>query len=271
MEQILRLFYNNGSFFTFCALQVLCFYLIINHNSAQSAIAAETWSIGTGRYQSVSTTVNDYFDLREQNEVQMRENARLRRLLPNALYDLRANVDSIIDGKYLQRYNFLPASIVNRSPYSPNNFLVINRGENLGISPGQGIIDDRGLVGIVDRSTELFARVISILHQDTRISAGLKDNTFGTLRWDGQDPRHMTLTDIPDYTEIGQQDTVFTTGYSNVFPTGHAIGLVTGTEIQAGTGSMNLQVSLFNDPLRVSSVYVVQDLFKEELGILNAQ
>ena len=271
MEQILRLFYNNGSFFTFCTLQILSVYLIINHNSTQSAIAAETWSIGSGRLQSISTTVNDYLNLKEQNEVQMRENARLRRLLPNALYDLRTNVDSIIDGKYLQRYNFLPARIVNRSPYNPYNVLIINRGESLGLQAGQGVIDDQGLVGIIDNSTELFARAISILHQDARISAGLRDNTFGTLRWDGKDPKYMTLTDIPEYTNIGTKDTVFTTGYSNIFPTGQPIGIVTDAEVQPGTGSKNLKVELFNDPLRVSSVYVVQDLFKEELGILNAQ
>lgn len=266
MEQLLRIFYNNGSFITFVGLQLLCLYLIINFNSAQNDIFLETMAVRGGSVQSAANTINGYLDLREQHEVDQREIARLRGLLPESRYNTTITTDTVEDAIHLQRYTYLAANIVNRSPFKPNNTCVIDRGTQLGVKEGQGVIDDRGLIGIVDLPTERHARVISVLHQATRISAGLKNGHFGTLLWNGRDPLRMTLTDIPDYVKVyPDKDTVFTTGYSNVFPTGQLIGMVESTEVQPGTGSQNLTVRLFNEPLTTANAYVVQDLFKEEL------
>ena len=268
MEQILRIFYKNGSFFTFTGLQLLCLYLIVNFNSPQSAIAVETASIVTGSVKSGAGTVESYLNLEEQNEIQRREIADLRSRLPESGYSTTVRTDSIEDQAYAQRFIHLTANVVNRSPFSPNNTLVIDRGTSQGVAAGQGVVGSTGLIGIVDLSTEHFSRVISILHRSARISAGLRNNAYGTLRWDGQDPREMVLTDIPDYLAIANGDTVFTTGFSNVFPTGQAIGTVKSSEKQAGTGSQNLLVELVNDPLHTNNAFVVRDLFKEELARL---
>ncbi|WP_020570042.1 rod shape-determining protein MreC [Neolewinella persica] len=268
MEQLLRIFYNNGSFITFVGLQLLCMYLIINNNSPQSKIFAETMTVRGGSVNDAISGVNSYLDLEEQNQVLQREIARLKGLLPEAQYNTEVAVDSIDDRTYLQRYTFLAANIVNRSPYRPNNTCVIDRGTQLGVKQGQGVVDNQGLIGIVDLPTERHARVISILHRATRISAGLSNGHYGTLLWDGQDPRRMTVTDIPDYAEVSPGDTIYTTGYSNVFPTGQVIGTVENTEIQPGTGSQHLNIVLANEPLNSANAYVVQDLFKEELETL---
>ena len=268
MEQILRIFYNNGSFFTFIGLQLLCLYLIINFNSTQADIAAETWTVRSGSVKGLVGGFQDYLDLREQNEVLRREIARLKGRLPEASYNTAAEVDSLADDTYLQRYNFLATNVVNRSPYQPNNTLVIDRGNDFNVQQGQGVVGDSGLIGIVDVPSSRHARVISILHRATRISAGLRNNAFGTLLWDGLDPRRMTVTDIADYVAVNPGDTVFTTGFSNVFPTGQVIGLVETTAIQPGTGSQDLIVRRANDPLSNTNAYVVQDLFKEELSVL---
>jgi rod shape-determining protein MreC len=268
MEQILRIFYNNGSFFTFVGLQLLCLYLIVNFNSPQSAIAAETASIFTGRVESAASYTEGYLNLDEQNEIQRRTIADLLSRLPEAGYSTTVKNDSIEDNAYAQRYIHLTANVTNRSPYSPNNTLVIDRGTSQGVAAGQGVIGSEGLIGIVDLPTENFARVISILHRSARISAGLRNNAYGTLKWDGQDPRRMTMTDIADYLTIAKGDTVFTTGFSNVFPTGQVIGTVESSEVQPGTGSQNLIVELINDPLHTNNTFVIRDLFKEELAKL---
>lgn len=269
---ILRIFFNNGSFFTFLALEILCLYLIVSFNEPQQAIALETWSVRSGSVRGVWSSFQDYLDLQEENEGFARENARLRAALPAARYDANFDRDSLVDSVFRQRYTFLAANVINRSPYGPNNTLVIDRGEALLVTPGLGVLGQQGLLGIVDRTTENHARVISLLHRATRISAGLRNNAYGTLLWDGLDPRYMTLTDLPDYLEISAGDTVFTTGYSNVFPTNQVIGTVTESQVQPGTGSQNLRVRLITDPLRQRNGYVVQDIFKEELtGLKNGK
>ncbi|TXF90062.1 rod shape-determining protein MreC [Neolewinella aurantiaca] len=268
MEQILRIFYKNGSFFTFAGLQLLCLYLIVNFNSPQSAIAVETASIFTGSVKSGAGTVEGYLNLAEENEIQRREIADLRSRLPEAGYSTTLETDSIEDKTYAQRFIHLTANVINRSPFSPNNTLVIDRGTGQGVAAGQGLVGREGLIGIVDLPTENFSRVISILHRSARISAGLRNNAYGTLQWDGTDPRRMILTDIADYLTVMEGDTVFTTGFSNVFPTGQVIGTVESSEVQPGTGSQNLIVRLINDPLHTNNVFVVRDLFKDELAKL---
>ncbi|MFT5999698.1 MAG: rod shape-determining protein MreC [Neolewinella sp.] len=271
MEQLLRIFYNNGSFITFVGLQLLCMYLIVNFNSPQSKIFAETMSVRGGSVNDAISEVNDYLDFEEQNQVLQREIARLKGLLPEAQYSTDISIDSIDDRTDLQRYTFLAANIVNRSPYRPNNTCVIDRGTQLGVKQGQGVVDNQGLIGIVDLPTERHARIISILHQSSRISAGLSNGHYGTLRWDGHDPRRMTVTDIPDYAQVIPGDTLYTTGYSNIFPTRQMIGTVESTEVQPGTGSQDLTILLSNEPLNSANAYVVQDLFKEELEALKQQ
>jgi rod shape-determining protein MreC len=268
MEQILRILYNNSSFFTFAVLQLLCLYLIVNFNSPQSAIAAETASIFTGSIESATVKAEDYFNLDEENEIQRREIADLRSRLPESGYSTTVGIDSIEDQAYAQRFIHLTANVVNRSPYSPNNTLVIDRGTSQGVAIGQGVIGSKGLIGIVALPTENFSRVISVLHRSARISAGLRNNAYGTLQWDGQDPRRMKMTDIAEYLTIAKGDTVFTTGFSNVFPTGQVIGTVESSEVQPGTGSQNLIIELINDPLHTNNAFVIRDLFKDELAKL---
>ncbi|OAV44688.1 rod shape-determining protein MreC [Lewinella sp. 4G2] len=266
MQQLLRIFFSNGSFFTFVALQLVSMYCIISFNSPQASIAAETWSIRAGAVRSVTESARDYLDLEAENEALRQETARLRQLLPESSYDAKVVVDSMEDRQLIQRYNYLTAHVVNRSPYRPNNTLIIDRGRTLGVRPGQGVVGATGLVGIVDRVTENHARVLSVLHQSIRISAGLRSGDFGTLRWDGQDPRYVTVTDLADYIKVAPGDTIFSTGYSNVYPTNQVIGTVESAEVQPGTGSQNLRVALSNDPLIETDVFVVQDLFKDELS-----
>lgn len=271
MERLLRLFYNNGSFFTFCFLQVVCLYLIINRNSPQSTIALETWSVRTGKIKSAATTLNQYFDLRERNEINKREIAKLRSLLLENRYSTVAETETFLDSTSAQRFSYLSTSIVNRTPYGPNNTFIVDRGSDFGVAPGQGVVDEKGLLGIIDRVTPRYARAVSILHGASRISAGLKDGTFGTLIWSGRDPRRMTLTDIPDYITVTPGDTVFTTGFSNVYPTNQVIGTVESAEVQPGTGNQTLDILLSNTPLRARYAFVVQDLDKEELDQLREQ
>lgn len=271
MERLLRLFYNNGSFFTFCFLQIVCFYLIINRNSPQSDIALETWSVRTGKFKSALSGVNQYFDLREREEISKREIAKLKSLLPYNRYPTVPEIEKFLDSTSTQRFSYLATNIVNRTAYAPNNTFVIDRGSDFGVEPGQGVVDENGLLGIIDLVTERHARAVSILHGASRISAGLSDGAFGTLRWDGLDPRRMTLTNIPDYITVAEADTVYTTGYSNVFPTNQVIGLVESVKIQPGTGNQSLTIILNNDPLRTRHAFVVQDLFKEEFSKFQEQ
>ena len=269
MGRLLRILLNSSGLFTFAVLQLLCLYLIVNHNDGQRRIWAETKSVYGSAVSEFIADKLAFLDVARENELLRRENAALLARIPGSGYSTREDTTVVQDSLLQQRFTYLASRVVNKSPYGPYNTLVIDRGANLGVERGQGVVADGGLLGIVSEVTPRHARVISILHLDSRISAGLDNNAFGTLKWDGRDPRRVTITDMPDYVPVAPNDTIYTTGYSNVFPTGLPIGTVESSEPLPGTGSQDLTVVLLNDPLLAANGYVVRDLFKDELEQLN--
>ncbi len=270
MGRLLRILLNSSGLFTFAILQLLCLYLIVNHNDGQRAIWLETQSVYGSYFTEQLNAKLSFLEVARENEVLRRENAALLARIPGSAYYTPVDTVPVEDSAYQQRFTYLASRVVNKSPYGPYNTLIIDRGSNLRVERGQGVLADGGLLGIVTAVTPRHARVISILHLDTRISAGLDNDAFGTLRWDGRDPRRVTLTDMPDYVPVAPNDTIYTTGYSNVFPTGMPIGTVESSTSLPGTGSQDLTILLLNDPLLASNGYVVRDLFKEELEHLNS-
>ena len=110
---------------------------------------------------------------------------------------------------------------------------------------------------------------MSVWHQDFLLSAGLRNkDPFGSLVWEGADSRYMQLTAIPEFAAVELGDTVETTGFSNVFPSGIPIGTVDNISIRPGDNNYDLRVRLFQNLYSVRHVYVVRDLKKEDLDRL---
>ena len=256
----------------FTALEILCFYLIINFNSAQQEIAAETWSLYSGAVTERLNNYQNYLGLRRQVQQLQQENSTLRAQIPNAVYTEDVLIDSVVQetDSIRQRYTFVAADIINKSPLSGNITYVLNRGYIHGVEKHQGVINDQGVVGIVVAVSARHSRVMSLLHRDMRLSAGLRHKDyFGSLSWTGGDARYASLVSIPEYANVMVGDTVETTGFSNIFPTGIAIGTVTDISTPAGGNTFNLQVELFNEFFGLRHAYVVRNLLKDDLEQLD--
>lgn len=268
MGKLINLIFQGGSAITMIVLELFCFYLIINFNSQQRDIWLETVAVYTGSMNENVTSMGSYIGLREAVD-SLNKRIAAYKTASEGLYVTRAaEVDTVRNDSLRQRFIFQTATVVNRSPYGPNNNCIINRGRKDGIEIGQGVVADKGLLGIVTAVNQEHARVMTLLHRDIKLTAGLKNNYFGTIRWDGKDPRQMTLNDLKDYVPVAVGDTVYTTGYSSIFPTGIPIGRIKETKKLPGTGNWRLSVALLEDPLRMRNVFVVQDLFKEDIAPL---
>ena len=76
---------------------------------------------------------------------------------------------------------------------------------------------------------------------------------------------------IPEYADVVIGDTIETTGYSNIFPTGVPIGSVLNKEINEGDNTLELEIELFNNLYGVKDAYIVRDLMKDDLNQLDNQ
>lgn len=272
MNRLLQLFSRSGASFLFVVLEVCCFYLIVNFNSQQQEIAFATWSLYSSQLMEEYSELREYVGLREKMDQMQAENARLLAQLRNAKYTEEVVIDSVRQDSLRQRYTYIAADIVNKSPLGANITYVLNRGRIHGVEKHQGVISDRGVVGIVVNVSPRHARVMSLLHREFRLSAGLRGKPyFGSLQWDGGDARYATLYALPEYAQFARGDTIETTGYSNIFPTGLAIGTVAEyTPVQGGTTFVTT-VRLLADFYELQHVYVVRDLLKDDLEQLTTE
>ena len=117
-------------------------------------------------------------------------------------------------------------------------------------------------------SNRRYSRVMSLLHRDTKISAEIKGlEAFGTLVWENtSNPTMMDLKYIPKHIQPSVGDTVQTNGFSTHFPRGKMIGTIQEVkEDNRGGNFHSIQVKLSNDIASTRYVYIVENLFKEEL------
>lgn len=272
MSSILQVFARRGTFFLFALLEVICFYLLIRFNAPQREVADATWSLYANRYMERMDSWNSFFSLTEENQRLQKAIGEIRSRLPNASYIENIQEDSLHNDSLRQRYSFLSAEIINKSSITANITYVINRGRIHGVDKHQGVISNTGVIGIVTAVSPRYARVMSILHSNMQISAGLKNsNFFGSLNWRNRDTRFAYLTKIPEYAPITEGDTIQTTGYSNIFPTAEPIGEVVAIAPIEGKNTLDIKVRLFNDFFSVRHVFVVRDLMKEDLDQLESE
>jgi len=269
MQQLIYFIQKYRYFLFFLLLAfVSLFFTINNTNFHKSKFISSANRITGGLYEK-SSQFSEYLHLKKYNKELIIENTLLRNKLEQLLTSLDSTVNTlIIDSiKFKQKYQYTKAKIIKNEYHKPNNYLLINRGTQQGITTEMAVINSNGIVGIIDQSTTGYARVQSILNTSSRINARIKNNFyFGTLKWNGRDYNTVQLEDIPRQATIKIGDTIVTGGKSTIFPEGILIGTVKDIR---NTNSFNaIDIQLFNDMSNIGYVYVVKNLDKLEINAL---
>ena len=208
--------------------------------------------------------IGDYFGLRKLNDSLARANSELNELLSYYREALR-RAEWNVDSASFPGFRLIPAEIVKGSVNKQRNFLILDKGSDDGISPNMGVITDKAVVGVVDAVTAHYSYVISFMSPDINISARLAHSGItGTLRWDGKGSRHAILGQIPLHTEIPEGDTVYTSGFSSLFPPDIPLG-TTGEYVVENGATYEVRIRLFEDFSSVRYVTVVSNTDREEI------
>ena len=266
MQRLFNFFYEYRAFFTFLFLEVFCAWLLIKNNQYQSTRFFNSSNRLAANIIGFSQNTREYFSLRQINEEISRENAQLRMLVEQQNQTLQiptARKDSLV------RYDFVSAKVINNSVAQFKNYITINRGEDAGIKPGMAAISTVGAVGKVKSVSEHFAVLISILNIDEQVSSVLKrTSNFGTIQWDGTDPREVNLLYVPRHVQPLVGDTVVTSGFNAVFPQGVMVGIVKDVKLKEEALFYDIRVELAQDFRRLSFVKIVKSKLKSEIDSL---
>ncbi|WP_235298584.1 rod shape-determining protein MreC [Portibacter marinus] len=262
MQNLLQLFARVGNLILFIILEFFCIYLIVNFNQEQKSIYLNSSSLLTSGLVNRYDNFTDFLTLRERNEQLAEENSKLLEELIN----LKTNIDLPPEKTdSIQKYKLISAAVINNSIRQKNNKLTLNQGRNQGLVKGQGVINDEGLVGIVNDVSANYATALSLLNLQTNISVRLKrTNEIGELQWDGKSIKRLTMNAVPPHVEVVVGDSVVTSGYSTIFPPDIYVGSVVEVKTDKRNGFLSLEVELNNDLSKLDYVYVIENLKAEE-------
>lgn len=271
MRNLIFFIYKYYAFFMFFTLEVSAFVVIYRFNNYQKASFVNYTTGVTSSFYTVVSNTQDYFNLRRVNDSLQIENARLRSELLTSYYKNNFTPTQINDTVYKQQYEYIPAQVVSNSVTKRNNYITLNRGRLHGIEPEMGVISENGIVGIVMNVSNHYCTVLSLLNNNCKISAKLQKNgAFGSLVWDGDDPKFAALRDVNKHVPLMTNDLIITSNFSTIFPEGIPIGKIYAHSLDAGDNFHTIKVELFTDFSSVSTVYVIRNLLKQEQQDLQA-
>jgi rod shape-determining protein MreC len=177
-----------------------------------------------------------------QNVAAVRENVRLR-----ALMGLREKAG----------LDVIASTVIGRDMDRVVNTLVIDSGSGSGIRKNMACITSDGLVGRIHEVYPTCASIQILTDVNSRVSAVVANrNAYGIVSWDGG--RYLRMFGLPLINGVTPGDTVYTTGFGNVFPGGIPIGVVGKEKIREVEIYASINVIPAVDFSRVHEVFVIK-------------
>lgn len=265
MRRIIYLIKKFRYFLLFIILEILAFIIIIQDHSYHQSKFVNSANFFTGGLYNKANSINEFFHLRKDNQLLSEENARLKNLLGKRENTYAIDSFTVIDtSQYFQKYDYSVAKIINNNYTKRNNFITLNKGAKHGLTPDLGVVNSKGIIGVIKNVSANYATVLSILNSNSNINVRLKNsNHFGTLVWDGKDYNITQVIDIPRQAVVKAGDTIVTGGKSAIFPEGIEVGVVKDFKYAQNKYQI-INILLFNDMSAIGEVQIVKNLHKDE-------
>jgi rod shape-determining protein MreC len=264
MQQIFNFIIKNSNRLLFLLLLGISLSLTIQSHSFHKSKVISSANFFTGGIYERVNKIDEYFNLKTQNDVLAQENARLKSLLFNTKDT--AGIPKIDTIRGVKKTDIIVSKVIRNSYSVFENYLTIDKGSRSGIKPDMGVINSAGIIGIVDDTSENYATVISILNVKSQINAKIKkSNHFGSLIWNGKSTGFVQLIDVPRLASVRKGDTIVTGAQSVIFPENIGIGTIDKIYVDNQTNYYTLNIKLFNDMTSLGHVYVIKNKDKAEI------
>ena len=265
MQRIIYFLIRNKNFILFLSLLITSLSININYNEYNRSKFINSSDYIFSSIYDTKYTISKYFNLESQNKLLVEENKKLRKILYN-------NDKSLIIPEKFDSLNFniTIGSVIKNSYSKSNNFITVNVGNKDGIDSDNGVISSNGVVGIIDKTTTNYSRLISILNTNFLLNAKFKNsNYFGVLSWNGVNINRVQLKDIPKQAKVKIGDTIVTGGNSLIFPKGILIGYVDSYKLDNSENYLELEVNLSTDMTNIENLYIINNNNISEINLLD--
>ncbi len=264
MQQIFNFIFKNSNRLLFLLLLGISFALTIQSHSYHKSKMISSANFISGNVYNEVNNVEEYFSLKTQNDKLAAENAMLKIILFNKKDS--ADVVTVKDLQGVSKTNIILSKVIHNSYNIHENYLTINTGSEKGVKSGMGVINDFGVVGVIENTSKNYATIISVLNKTNIINAKIKNSDrYGSLIWDGKNAGFVQLIDIPRLATVQKGDTIVTGGQSEIFPENINIGTVERKFTEKTNNYYTLDIKLFNDMTNLGHVYILKTKDSEEI------
>lgn len=253
----------------FIFLEIAALNMLSSSSSVQNFFITRNLQGLAGRFWGISESVSRYFSLPKVNKALAddifelnKKISKMTRALEIAKLDSLARIDMELAS---DKFKFMPAAVVKNSLNKQHNYLIIGKGSDDGVRPQSGIITADGVVGIIDAVSRHYSYAISFLNSELSISARIgNDGAAGPMVWDGKHIDGALLREIPLQYKFDEGDTVYTSGYSSIFPPDIPLGVTGDTRIVNGA-TYEVKIKLFQDFSALRYVTIVTNSDIQEI------
>lgn len=177
-------------------------------------------------------------------------------------YDLQKQLNelrTLLHGQNTRVPNVLLARLIAINNNPEQQTFTINRGIRDGVKPGQPVIDGRGIVGQIIRSSLAGAVVLTLDSRRHALSVSVGNTGYiGIIKGtDKQDT--LTMSRIPERFKVRVGDLLTTSGLDGVFPQGYPVARVTQVHDGRSHAFVNIIAKPIADLDHISQVLVLTD------------
>lgn len=271
MRALIDLIIKSKHWFLFVLLEAISLGMLFSTNGYPRCVAFTTANDVVGSFYNVISSITSYLNLQEENHRLEVKNQQLRKKLYSMEQEAaEARCDTATRMQALPaRYELVHAQVVNSTLHKMFNLMTINKGKADGVRPEMGVVCSNGVVGIVYMTSAHYSIVTPLLNENSKISCRLrKSEFFGSLVWKRGNANTAYLMSIPRHAKVKKGDIVETNGYSDIFPAGLPIGVVSGVDDSSDGMSHLLKVRLYTNFMTLREVAVITNFTSKERRML---
>lgn len=183
-----------------------------------------------GTVQSGISSIPNVFELQEENKILRENNIRLSNEVANLKEARLENIrlTKLLSFRENSGLGLISARIVNKAVTGTRNTITLNVGENDSVSLNMPVITDAGLVGRIVSLSKNYAIAQVLYNKDLRITIkNQRSRVDGILVFDGVSA--LNVTNVSKTADVQKGDVIITSEFSNIFPSGIPVGIVSET------------------------------------------
>ena len=258
-------FWNNfKEYIVFVLLVIFCLF-IMSFSEKPGIKKARAMAFGT--YAAVSSVVSNIVNTAGIKS----ENENLRRINAEQMLQISLLRQYGIENQELKgllrlrdtiKYPIVQGTIVSKSISRSQGSFTINIGTNSEIEPGMPVINDQGLIGIVQSTSANYSIIRTLRSPDLRVTVkNERTRVDCIMKWNGID---LVMANVPKTFDMKPGDRIVTSDLSSIMPVPLPVGLVEGIS-QVQTGMFNeIKVHPFADLSKTENIFVIKLIQSKE-------